>query len=121
MILDYDVKCPCGFKAEVSYGREGEERIHEVYSCPACKNLFTLRLKEKLRCPKCKGEKLKQYNPNKKDNISYYKRMLKNKTLHKRGMDELLTFWKKIHDAECPRCGKKKMVWTIKDNKKRVS
>jgi len=118
MIDNYLVKCECGFKAEVSYGREGEENIHEVYSCPKCKNLFTLRFKEKLRCTKCKGEKLLQYNPNKKDNISYYKRMFKTRMLHKQGMKELMAFWKRIHDAECPMCGKKKMRWTIKEKKR---
>ncbi|MFH0869542.1 MAG: hypothetical protein V1866_00615 [archaeon] len=118
MIDNYLAKCECGFKAEVSYGREGEEKIHEVYSCPKCKNLFTLRFKEKLKCPKCKGEKLCQYSPNKKDNIAYYRRMLKIGALHKRGMEELVTFWKKIYDTECPKCGKKKMHWTIKEKKK---
>ena len=78
MILDYLVKCECGFKSEVNYGREGEEKISEVYSCPKCKNLFTLKFKEKLKCPKCKGTILKQYNPNKEDNIAYYKKMQKN-------------------------------------------
>ena len=112
MINKYKISCKCGFKAKVVYGREGKSDIEEVFSCPKCKNLFALKFNKKLEC-KCGNTKLIRYNPNKKKNIDYYKKMVDDKQLTRSKFDELKKFWKEIKDNECPKCGKKDLVWEI--------
>lgn len=111
MITNYKVICRCGFKAKVKYGREGKNKVCEVFSCSKCKNLFTLAFNDKLKCKKCGNTKLISYNPNKEENLAYYKRMFKDKMLVKSKLKELEKFWKNIRDNECPKCNKKKLVW----------
>lgn len=113
MMIDYEAGCKCGFKAKVKYGREGKSKTYEIFSCPKCKNLFTLLFNEKLKCNKCKNTKLISYNPNKEDNLAYYKKMFKSKMLVKSKLNELKKFWNNIRDNECPKCGKKHLVWKI--------
>ena len=113
MINDYNVNCKCGFKSKVKYGRLGKNEVYEVFSCPNCKNLFTLHFNDELKCRKCKNTKLASYNPNKMENLAFYKRMSKNNMLLKSKLKELEEFWKNIKDNECPKCGKKQLVWRI--------
>lgn len=113
MIAHYKVSCKCGFKAKVTYGRESKTKVYEVFSCLKCKNLFALLFDDKLRCKKCGNTKLIPYNPNKKENLAYYKRMLKSNMLVKSKLKELEKFWKNIKDDECPKCGKNKLVWNV--------
>lgn len=113
MITNYKVSCKCGFKARVKYGREGKNKICEVFSCPECKNLFTLEFDEKLKCNECKNTKLASYNPHKKDNLAYYKKMVKCNMLIKSKLKELEKFWKNIKDNKCPKCGKNQLVWKL--------
>lgn len=111
MIKNYKLSCGCGLKAKVLYGREGKTKVLEVYSCPKCKNLFTLKFNEDLKCKKCNNTKLIAYNPNKEDNLDFYKRMSKTGMLSESKLKELVGFWKKIKDKECPKCGKKQLKW----------
>ena len=113
MISKYKVHCKCGFKTEVKYGRVSKKEIYEIFSCPNCKNLFSLEANDKLICKKCKNPELVPYNPHKKENLDYYKRMLKLDLLNKSKLKELEGFWKSIEDEECPICGKKTLKWDL--------
>lgn len=112
MIIKYKVSCKCGFKARVTYGRVGKRKVHEVFSCPKCRNLFTLEFNKPLKCKKCRNSSLIPYNPNKEDNLAFYKKMIRSKMLIKSKLKELENFWKNIKDKECPLCGKKQLKWT---------
>ena len=117
MITEYKVKCPCGFKANVEYGREGKDKIIEVYSCPVCKSLFSISFEEEVICKKCGNTKLISYNPNKKENLAFYEKM--DVKLTKPKITELQKFWATIYDDMCPNCGKITLSWQInaKSNK----
>ncbi len=117
---EYLASCSCGFKAKVFYGKSGE-KVYEVFSCPKCKNLFSLTIDQKLSCPKCKNEELKRYNPNKKDNLAYYASLSKKGALSSSKLKELKVFWENIKDNECPKCGKKTMNWEVKEKKEKIS
>lgn len=110
MIHEYSLSCKCGFKQKIEYGRDGL-KILEIYSCPTCKNLFSLGMVNKKECIKCKGSLLVSYNPNKKENIGYYRDMFNQKKILKSQLDQLEVFWGTIKDNECPKCGKKQLVW----------
>ena len=43
----------------------------------------------------------------------HYKKMVDDKQLTRSKFDELKKFWKEIKDNECPKCGKKDLVWEI--------
>lgn len=111
MINTFKVSCKCGFKSSVQYGNDGRKVIYETFSCPKCKNLFSLEYNKQRKCPKCKNTNLKPYNPNKKENIEFYRRMNKIGMLSKSKLNDLEEFWQKIGDDECPKCGKKQLKW----------
>ena len=110
MITKFKVRCPCGFKANVEYGREGKNQIREVYSCQKCKNLFSIAFEEKVVCKKCGNTKLLPYNPHKKENLAFYKKMAGQLTKSK--LKELQDYWDTINDNKCPKCSKKTLIWS---------
>ena len=112
MILNYKANCVnCGFKTKLQYGRAGKSDIVEIFSCKKCGNLFSLHVDKKKCCPKCKGEDLISYIPDKKQNLAYYRKMLDTKMLTKAKYNELEEFWKDIEDTKCPKCKKMKLEW----------
>lgn len=112
MLVKYRVVCPCGFEARLKYGKSDQKNIFEVYSCPECKNLFTLFSTDERECG-CGNKNLVQYNPNKKENLDFYKKMAVGNRLAEEKLAELEEFWKNIKDCECPRCGKQTMKWIV--------
>lgn len=108
----YMARCKCGFERKLKYGRENNGTINEVFGCPKCKDLFTIKFSAKLECPKCKETKLQSYNPHKQENIEFYKSRHKEHQLDKEGLKQLTEFWESIREKECPRCGKKNLIWT---------
>ena len=114
MIINYEVKCSCGFFAQVKYGKVGKDEIYEIFSCPECKNLFSLEAKEKIKCKTCKNTRLIPYNPNKKENLRYYQDMSEGNMLIESKLKELKTFWDKISDDACPKCKKNQLIWKNK-------
>ena len=112
MIKNYEAVCKCGFKARLKYGREGKNEVEEIFSCPKCQNLFTLAFTDTLKC-KCGNTELISYNPNKEDNLAYYKKMAKDNMLLNSKLKELEEFWNKVKDNECPKCNKDTLRWNI--------
>ena len=109
MITEYNVLCPCGFKANVEQGRERKNQIFEVFSCTLCKNLFSVSLEDDVICKKCGNTHLVVYNPNKKENLAFFKKMAAQLTKDK--LDELQNYWKTINDCKCPKCGEDTLNW----------
>ena len=64
-----------------------------------------------MQCSRCGNQKLIAYNPNKKQNLLYYIKMARAKLLPKAKLKELELFWARVRDTECPKCGKKRLVW----------
>ncbi|MBN1793036.1 hypothetical protein JW826_05120 [Candidatus Woesearchaeota archaeon] len=110
--VNYQASCPCGLKEKLQYGRDEDGTLYEVFSCPKCRNLFTLRFNARLECPTCRGIDLKSYNPHKEQNIEFYKARHRDHQLSKEMLDELTRFWIHIRDKECPKCGKNTLRWT---------
>ncbi|MFH2020299.1 MAG: hypothetical protein ABIJ34_02730 [archaeon] len=90
---------------------KGKDDGYEIYSCNKCKNLFSLNIKEKLECPKCKGKKLNRYNPHKHENLLFYKNMKKQGKLGMKDYIELEKFWANLYDRKCPVCTRHSLVW----------
>lgn len=109
MIIYFKFSCPCGFSAEIKYGRENKDIINEIFSCKYCKNLFNLNFDKNKICPTCKSSALIEYNPHKEENLLYYDKM-KNK-LNEAKLKELNDYWAKIKDNECPSCKKSTLIW----------
>ncbi|MFW6231054.1 MAG: hypothetical protein ACOC32_03445 [Nanoarchaeota archaeon] len=114
MLNRYAASCSaCKVSFEVMYGTVNKKESYEIFSCPSCKNLFSLSNKKKAVCPGCKSEELVRYNPNVKQNISFYGQMLKKKMLKKKDYNDIVSYWKGIEESKCPSCGKKKLSWTM--------
>jgi adenylate kinase family enzyme len=108
MITNFTVTCKCGFKSNVKYGRSSKKVIFEVFSCPKCQNLFSLNIESQRKC-NCGETKLTSYNPNKLENLKYYKKMKDNIEVEK--VKEITEFWEKIEDIKCPKCEKNTLNW----------
>lgn len=112
MIIEYTLVCPCGFSAQVTYGEETKERVHEVFSCMACRNMFTVISTDPRVCPECDGHDLVQYNPNREKNMAFYKKMKSRNLLKAADYRELMKFWKRIEETMCPSCRKHSLDWS---------
>jgi DNA-directed RNA polymerase subunit RPC12/RpoP len=118
MISKYKVICEfCNALFSVVYGTEDKKLCYEVYSCPLCRNMFSLSNKDSLECPACNNKCLVEYNPNKKKNLKYYDDMNKQGLLTQADYDKLSEYWKNIKDAKCPRCGKDRLKWEVQMDK----
>jgi len=116
MIVGYDIKCKsCDLDYSVKYGTVSKENSFEVFSCSKCKNFFSLENEQGMKCPDCSGEDIIRYNPNKKENLSYYEKMKKQGKLKDEDYNSLKEYWDTIKDLECPKCGKKELEWIFKN------
>jgi DNA-directed RNA polymerase subunit M/transcription elongation factor TFIIS len=115
MLNEYKATCrECNATFNVLYGRKTKTESHEVYSCPDCKNLFSLSNHEELKCPDC-GEKKEflRYNLHKAENIKYYKKMHDKELLSDEKFNTLKSYWDKMYCNQCPKCGKETLEWQI--------
>jgi len=122
MINRYRTSCSsCHAFFEVEYGSKDKDKItvFAIYSCPTCKNLFSLpNVAKELLCPTCGNKNLKQYIMNKEKNMRYYKKMLQEGLLTTEKYDTLARYWKNIESTVCPKCGKDTLTWRCYEKKK---
>jgi hypothetical protein len=112
MIKNYTVSCKCGFTSDVSYGRENKDNIFEVFSCNICKNLFSLKIDKDRKCV-CGNDKLKLYVPDKKENLSFYRKMAELGKIDEEKLKQLTDFWSTIDDKKCPICENEYLIWRL--------
>ncbi|MBN2368011.1 hypothetical protein JXC34_03255 [Candidatus Woesearchaeota archaeon] len=116
MIHKFRITCGfCGKIFEVRYGLEGKEVCYDIFSCPKCRNLFSLSNNDVQECPQCNNRKLNHYNPHKKENLEYYDSMKKQGVLVDKNFEKLKEYWKYINDTLCPCCGHKSLKWEMQD------
>jgi len=116
MVNTYKAQCKsCDADFTVQYGSKNKRKIiYETYSCPQCRNLFSLsNIDNQYSCPKCGNTNLVRYNMNKEENISYYKKMYNKQLLPKDKYMEILDFWKNVKSDECPKCGNQDLEWNL--------
>ncbi|MBN1502356.1 hypothetical protein JW930_02330 [Candidatus Woesearchaeota archaeon] len=118
MLKKYHIRCAsCNVSFSVQYGTVEKEICYEIFSCPICKNLFSLTNREKAVCLKCNNTMLKRYNPNKKKNLEFFNKMHEEGLLTSYDHEELKRFWVTILDNECPCCGQYTLVWEEENEK----
>lgn len=115
MVDKYRTSCTkCKLLYELEYGRKNNNLIIEIFSCPSCKNLFSLPSNGKeIKCPQCGNKKLDSYNMQKEKNLLYYNKMLKNKILSQSKYNTLVSYWEKIKSKQCPKCGEDTLIWNL--------
>ncbi|MEM0467087.1 MAG: hypothetical protein QXX20_05775 [Candidatus Thermoplasmatota archaeon] len=118
MIDTYQAYCiACNASFTVTYGRKTDTIVLEIYSCSFCRNLFSLENTVELKCPNCGNQKLVIYNMHKKENITYYQKMLEEGFLNKDQYLQLTSYWNTIRNHTCPVCGKQTLRWRLHQNK----
>jgi DNA-directed RNA polymerase subunit M/transcription elongation factor TFIIS len=121
MVKTYKAQCnACDAEFTVKYGSKNKRKIiFETFSCPQCKNLFSLSNNDKeFSCPTCGNTDLIRYNMNKIENITYYKKMYNEQVLPQEKYEEIIDFWKNVKSDECPKCGKHELVWSLLQTQK---
>jgi len=114
MTTTYQAICrTCSASFNVRYGSITNTISYEIYSCPTCKNLFSLTNQEQFICPGCKKEPLIRYNLHKEENIKYYKKMFEGHLLSKQNYDLLISYWTNIKSTTCPVCNNETLDWHI--------
>jgi len=119
MVDLYRTSCSsCKAFFEVKYGTKDKNNIYEIYSCPTCKNLFSLsNIDPDFSCPNCKSKELKKYNMNKEKNISYYKKLFAAGQLTKKKYQILVNYWSHVLSKTCPKCGRDTLTWQLYEKK----
>ena len=122
MVDIYRASCSsCKAFFEVEYGSENRDIVYEIYSCPACKNLFSIANIEKdLSCPKCGNKNLRRYNMHKEGNVRYYRKMLQKGLLTQEKYNILINYWKDILSNTCPKCGRDMLTWRLYEKAKNI-
>ena len=96
MLIKYKISCSnCNRSFVVDYGSIKKEVSYEIFSCPKCKNLFSLKNTDPAECPGCKNTKLVKYNPHVDENLDFYAKMLKKGLLKKGDYNNLKRYWQK--------------------------
>ncbi|MCX6665628.1 MAG: hypothetical protein NT038_06170 [Euryarchaeota archaeon] len=114
MVETYRAICrSCSASFTVQYGSKTNTITYEIYSCPQCRNLFSLTNQEPFTCPTCKNQQLIRYNFHKEENMLYYKKMLKQNLLSKQNYDLLEAYWKNTKNNTCPVCNNETLDWHI--------
>ena len=116
MLHTYEASCSsCDARFSVKYGRETKTKSYEIYSCPTCKNLFSLSNHESFQCPSCGNKNdLLRYNMNKKENIEYTEKMYDEGLIGEQKKDLLVDYWEEMLSRQCPKCGTNMLEWSRK-------
>jgi len=114
MVETYRALCSsCSASYTVKYGSITNALSYEIYSCPYCKNLFSLTNQEPFTCPTCKNRELIRYNFHKEENLVYYEKMFKQNLLSKENYDLLVSYWENTKNNTCPVCNNTTLEWHI--------
>ena len=113
MVDIYRSSCSsCRSFFELKYGSKSKDIAYEIYSCPQCKNMFSIPNNGKeLLCPNCGNIELNQYNMNKEKNIRYYKKMMREGLLTPQKYNTLVSYWNNVESDKCPKCENKTLIW----------